>query len=320
MRVSLRVRGAVAMIAVLGVAAGCTDSPTPKAAAVAPTTAAPAPSAAAVDDSCHPRQSLRPTGALPQPKKMPAGSYMAQILRNGRLKVGTSQDTLLFSSRNAFTGKIEGFDVDIARQIAQAIFGDPDKIQFVVTPNDKRIPYLQDGTVDIVAKTMTANCARWQQVDFSSIYYDAGQRVLVSTDSTATGIKDLADKRVCAATASTSLDTLNRLRPKGANIGLPKQSDCLVAFQRNQVDAISTDDTILAGLAAQDPYAKVVGEKFTSEPYGIALPQAHHDFTRFVNGVLEARRADGSWAKTYEKWLGDRFGAIPQPPVAEYRD
>jgi polar amino acid transport system substrate-binding protein len=316
----MRLRILTAAVAVLAVAAGCTDNPpAPRATAAATPAATTAPPAAAVDTSCQPRKSLRPTGALPRPGAMPAGSYMAQIQKQGRLRVGTSQDTLLFSSRNPITGKIEGFDVDIARKITQAIFGDPDKIQIIVTTNDKRIPYVTGGTVDIVAKTMTMNCARYKQVDFSSVYYEAGQRVLVSKDSTATGIADLAGKKVCAASGSTSLDNLARLKSPPITVGLPTQADCLVAFQRNQVDAVSTDDTILAGMAAQDPYARIVGERFTEEPYGLAISKDHPEFTRFVNAVLAEQRTGGGWQQTYRTWLG-RFGAAPTPPTAQYRD
>jgi polar amino acid transport system substrate-binding protein len=76
---------------------------------------------------------------------------------------------------------------------------------------------------------------------------------------------------------------------------------------------------ILAGLAAQDPYAKVVGGRFTEEPYGMAMSNEHPEFTRFVNAVLAKNQADGSWKSTYTKWLGEQFGAAPQPPTAEYK-
>jgi polar amino acid transport system substrate-binding protein len=82
------------------------------------------------------------------------------------------------------------------------------------------------------------------------------------------------------------------------------------------VDAISTDDTILAGMAAQDPYAKVLDERYTEEPYGMAISKKHPEFTRFVNAVLAKAKQDGTWASTYKKWLG---GTAPQPPVAQYK-
>ncbi|MFI5892320.1 glutamate ABC transporter substrate-binding protein [Actinoplanes sp. NPDC051513] len=303
--------------------AGCAgdSSPLPSASGRATTgTQAPgqAPAQAAPDKSCNPRASLKPTGTLPQPGHMPAGSYMAEIQKRGRLILGTSQDTLLFSSRNPFTGKVEGFDVDMGRQIAQAIFGDPDKIQIKVIAYDKRVSSAMDGSVDIVADTMTANCARWKDVNFSSIYYEAGQRVLVSSDSTAKGMDDLGGKKVCAASGSTSYDNIAAAPSKPIAVAKAAFGDCLVSFQQNEVDAISTDDTILAGMAAQDPYAKVVGPKFTQEPYGMAMSQKHPEFTSFVNAVLAKNRANGTWTATYKKWLG-AFGAAPAPPAAEYR-
>jgi polar amino acid transport system substrate-binding protein len=299
--------------------AGCrgVSAPVPGSTAAAATPGAGAP-AATPDTSCNPRASLKPSGALPQPGHMPAGSYMAKIQKQGRLVLGTSQDTLLFSSRNPFTGKVEGFDVDMGRQIAQAIFGDPDKIQIKVIAYDKRVSSAVDGSVDIVADTMTANCARWKDVNFSSIYYDAGQRVLVSSNSAAKSIEDLGGKKVCAASGSTSLDNIGKVKSKPIPVAKPAFGDCLVAFQQNEVDAISTDDTILAGMAAQDPYAKVVGQPFTKEPYGMAMSPEHPEFTKFVNAVLEKNRENGTWAATYKKWLG-AFGAAPAPPAAEYK-
>ncbi|GIF22505.1 polar amino acid transport system substrate-binding protein [Actinoplanes tereljensis] len=285
-------------------------------------TAQPAPetstSAPAADTSCNARASLRPSGALPEPGRMPAGSYMATIQKRGRLILGTSQDTLLFSSRNPFNGQVEGFDVDMGRQLAQAIFGDPNKLQIKVIGYDKRVSSVRDGDIDVVADTMTANCSRWKDVNFSTIYYEAGQKVLVSKDSSAKKIEDLGGKKVCSAAGSTSYLNIQAVSTKPIAVAKPAFGDCLVAFQQNEVDAISTDDTILAGMAAQDPYAKVVGEKFTEEPYGMALSQNYPEFTRFVNAVLEKNRANGTWTATYNKWLGS-FGTAPKPPAAQYR-
>jgi polar amino acid transport system substrate-binding protein len=310
----------VATTAILAAVAGCSgdDSPLPSSTLGQAAPATTAPAQAAPDTSCNPRASLKPAGALPQPGHMPAGSYMAEIQKKGRLVLGTSQDTLLFSSRNPFTGKVEGFDVDMGRQIAEAIFGNPDKIQIKVIPYDKRVSSAADGSVDIVADTMTANCARWKDVNFSSIYYEAGQRVLVSSDSPAKRIEDLGGKKVCAASGSTSLGNIGKIASKPIPVAKATFGDCLVAFQQNEVEAISTDDTILAGMAAQDPYAKVVGPKFTQEPYGMAMSKDHPEFTQFVNAVLAKNRANGTWTATYNRWLGD-FGTAPAPPVAQYR-
>jgi polar amino acid transport system substrate-binding protein len=318
MRTRLITAAAVAVV-VTGLA-GCSGDSSPPASTAQPSAGTPAPGAAAKapDTSCKPRASLRPSGALPAPGRMPANTYLAQIQKRGRLVLGTSQDTLLFSSRNPFTGEVEGFDVDMGRQIAQAIFGDPNKIQIKVIPRAKRVEFASDGTVDIVISTMTANCARWKDVNFSTIYYESGQKVLVSTESKAKEIEDLGGKRVCSAAGSTSYDNIGAVPTKPIPVAMASFGDCLVAFQRNQVDAISTDDTILAGMAAQDPYAKVVGRAFTQEPYGMAMSAAHPEFTRFVNAVLDQNRANGTWTKTYQKWL-ESLGPAPKPPAAQYR-
>ncbi|WP_236718183.1 glutamate ABC transporter substrate-binding protein [Actinoplanes sp. TFC3] len=312
---------AAAGIALVALLAGCSADAEGPSDLARPSTPAPGSTTAPetpVDTSCNPRASLRPTGSLPAPGKMPAGSFMRKIQEQGYLNLGTSQDTLLFSSRNAFTGSIEGFDVDMGRQVAEAIFGNPDKIKITVIPYAERSEAVAKGSVDLVADTMTATCERWKDTSFSTVYYDAGQKVLVSKTSPAKSIDDLGGQKVCAATGSTSLENIAQAASEPKAEARPTFGECLVAFQRNEVAAISTDDTILAGLAAQDPYAKVIGPAMSKEPYAMAISEDHPDFTRFVNAVLERNRANGTWRKTYDRWLGD-FGKAPQPPAAEYR-
>jgi polar amino acid transport system substrate-binding protein len=262
------------------------------------------------------RRSYRPQGPLPAPEQMPDGTTMARIAARGRLVVGVDQNTYLFGFRDPNSGDIVGFDIDIAREVARAIFGDPGRIQLVAISYADRIPKVSDGTVDMVADTMTVNCDRWTKVNFSTVYFDAGQRVLVPRDSTVSGIGDLGRKRVCAAKGSTSLQNVQNASSQPIPVGVEDWTDCLVMLQQGQVDAISTDDTILAGLAAQDPFTKIVGAPFTSEPYGLAIAQANVDFVRFVNGVLQHLRDAGGWSAIHQRWLG----SPGTPPAAEYRD
>ncbi|MEU4428022.1 glutamate ABC transporter substrate-binding protein [Actinoplanes sp. NPDC024001] len=312
-----RTRPVLALLAVAGLlaAAGCTASDSPR--PVPPPESAPVSLAPefARDTTCEPERSLRPSGALPAPGRMPADSRMAEIVRNGRLVLGTSQDTLLFSSRNPRTGQVEGFDVDMGRQIAAALFGDPKKLQIKVVPHAERTAWVRNGKVDLVINTMTANCERWQEVDFSTVYYVAGQRVLVAEGSGIDSLDELGGQKVCAAVGSTSLENIAKVPSKPIPVSKPGFGECLVAFQQNEVAAISTDDTILAGLKAQDPFAKIVGARLTKEPYAIAISKEHPEFTRFVNQVLERMRQDGTWARIHQKWLG----TTTQPPAAEYR-
>jgi polar amino acid transport system substrate-binding protein len=266
--------------------------------------------------ACDPTASLRPTGPLPPAGQLPAGSTMARIQAKGRLIAGVDQNSYLMGFRNPFSGELEGFDVDLAREVARAIFGDPGAIQFTVLTSEQRIPALEEREVDIVVRTMTATCERWQKVNFSTVYLQAGQRVLVPSNSDVTGIESLGGKRVCATKGSSSLANVATAASRPVPVSVPNWTDCLVMLQQGQVDAISTDDTILAGFAAQDPYTKVVGPQFTAEPYGMAFPKADEDFVRFVNALLERLRADGTWARIHQRWLGDP----PAPPAAVYRD
>src|SRR5438105_307817 len=149
--------------------------------------AAPAPS----PPPCDPQASLRPQGPLPAPGQMPVGTFMRAIQDRGRLIVGVDQTTLLFGYRDPVTGTIEGFDIDMLREVARAIFGNPDAIEFKAATSAQRIPLVKTGAVDIVASLVTMTCDRWQDVDFSSVYYLAHQKVLVRSGSGIAGVADL---------------------------------------------------------------------------------------------------------------------------------
>lgn len=272
-------------------------------------TSAPAP---ACDD---PVASYAPV-PLPQPGAMPAGTTMADIQARGVLRVGVSADTVLMGSRNPLTGQIEGFDIDVARAVAQAVFGDADRIQFRVITASQRIPVLADHEVDLVVRAFTITCARWEQIAFSSEYYHAGQKVLVERGSAATSLDDLAGSRVCAPAGTTTLTRLEDY-PNVTAVPADTHTACLALFQQGQVDAITGDDTVLAGLAVQDPYARVVGEAISDEPYGVGVAADQVDLVRFVNAVLESTKADGRWASSYQTWLAV-LGAAPAPPVGDF--
>ena len=269
-------------------------------------------------------KSYAPAATLPTPGQMPAGSTMDKIRKRGRLIAGVSADTLLLGARNPVSGQIEGFDIDMLRGVSQAIFGDPNKVELRVITAAERLPALQDGSVDIVARNMTITCTRWEDIAFSSEYYRSGQKVLVRLgEKTESGgsvksIQDLAGKKVCAPNGSTSMEKLRTFEGVEA-VGADTHTGCLVLFQQGAVDAITGDDTVLAGLASQDPYADVVqAPAFTAEPYGLGVNQANVDFVRFVNGVLEDMRADGRWTKSYNTWLADSLGKAPAPPQPVY--
>ncbi len=198
------------------------------------------------EEDCDPTASLRPNSSVPP------GSTMAKIKERGHLIVGVDQNTYLFGFPDPETGKLSGFDIDIARKIAEALLGNADAVHFKAISSAERIDALRNGDVDIVVRTFSITCDRLEDINFSTVYYVAGQRVLVPVGSTARGLSDLGDKRVCAAKDSTSLRNIAASRPRPIPVAVDDWSDCLVLLQQGQVDAISTDDSILAGLRAQD--------------------------------------------------------------------
>jgi len=278
------------------------------------------PEAPAAQSCSDPTASLRP-GALPAPNALPAGSTMAKIRAKGKLVVGVDQNTFKFGFRNPESGNVEGFDIDMAKQVATAIFGTPSALQLRILTSAQREPALRNHEVDIVIRTMSITCDRLEYTDFSSVYYEAKQKVLVKGASGIKGPDALGDKKVCATEGSTSLTKIAGLDPKPVPVQVPNWTDCLVMLQQNQVDAISTDDTILAGLSAQDPFTEILDDPIGDpEPYGMAIPQGATDFVRFVNAVIERMRTDGTWTRLYNTWLAELLGPAPAPPAAKYRD
>ena len=302
-------RALLVVLAASGLALGAA------AAAAAPghpsTVRAPRAVSAAAAGTCDPKaSSLRPAG----PPQVTAGSFMAKIRARGYLIAGVDQSTYHFGFLNPLTGQIEGFDIDMIRAVAQAIFGDPGKVQFKAISDAQRIPDVKDGTVDIVAHTMTITCDRLKDIDFSSVYFDAHQRVLVLRNSSATSLDDLHGQKVCATSGSDSVARISAR--KAIPVQVPYWTDCLVLLQQGEVAAVSTDDSILDGLAAQDPWTKLVGPPLTDEPYGLAISKQHPEFVRFVNGVLQQLRTNGQWAASYRHWIGPQVPSVPQAQYA----
>jgi polar amino acid transport system substrate-binding protein len=322
----MRARVVPALIALVLAAAGCGSPSTPSSSVtVAPIEALPSgaqeATAAPIAESaeCGDREaSLRP-GPQPRPGNMPPGSTMAEIAERGRLIVGVDQNTRPFGFRDPSTGQLEGFDIDVAREIARAIFGDPNRMDPRVVEAGHREAALQSGEVDVVVRTYSITCDRKKIVAFSTTYFNANQKILAVKGSGIDSAAALSGKRVCAVRGTTSLKALLALESKPKVFGVTSWTDCLVMLQQGQVDAISTDDAVLAGLKEQDPNVEVVGDSIAVEPYGIGIKLENKDLVRFVNGVLDEMRADGTWNGLYDKDLL-ALGPSPGPPTPRYQD
>ncbi|MGK2880409.1 MAG: glutamate ABC transporter substrate-binding protein [Mycobacterium sp.] len=265
-------------------------------------------------DECDRTASLRPFT-----NREDQEAAVADIRARGRLIVGLDIGSNLFSFRDPITGEITGFDVDIAGEVARDIFGTPSQVEYRILSSADRIAALEAKQVDIVVKTWTITCERRERVNFSTVYLTANQRILAPQDSAISQPSDLAGKRVCAVKGTTSLKRLQEIRPAPVIVAVVTWADCLVALQQRQVEAVSTDDSILAGLVSQDPYLHIVGPSMNEEPYGIGVNLDNTGLVRVVNATLERIRRDGTWNTLYRKWLTE-LGPAPAPPTARYED
>ena len=248
-----------------------------------------------------------------QVEEFPPDTTMGRIQEAGEIKIGVKYDVPPFGFQNPQSGDIEGFDVDLGRAVAEKLGVEPNFIEAI---SDNRIPFLEDGTVDLVLSTMTINAERDMEIEFSEPYYIATGRILTPQDSDIAGVEDLAGTTVCTALGSTYEETLKEQAPDAELRLVDSYSECLELIQNGAVDAVSTDDVILTGMIIQDDSLKLVeAEPLTTEPYGAGMKDADTEFKEFVDGVLEEYKSDGRWAEAYEKWVGQYTGEDQEPPT-----
>jgi glutamate transport system substrate-binding protein len=246
-----------------------------------------------------------------------AGTTMAALSEAGSITVGTKFDQPLFGLKGP-SGDPEGFDVEIAKIIASELGIDEENIEWTETVSANREPFIENGQVDIVVATYTINDKRKEVVSFAGPYYMAGQSILVLADNDdIESEEDLVGQPVCSVTGSTPAANLKEL---GAEvIETDTYSNCLEPLRSGQVVAVSTDNVILAGLAAQNEGEfKVVGEPFTEEPYGIGLMKDDTEFRNWINDVLEASYEDGRYEEAWNSTAGEVLPYVEPPAPDRY--
>ncbi|MCI2266322.1 glutamate ABC transporter substrate-binding protein [Sediminivirga luteola] len=237
---------------------------------------------------------------------------------NGTLTIGVRFDQPGLGNRPAGADVPEGFDIEIAKLVAAHLGFAPEEIEWVETVSANREPFLQNGTVDLVVATYTINDERKQVVDFAGPYYVAGQDLLVAEDSDIAGPEDLAGTSVCSVDGSTPAQRIAEEYPEADLVTYDVYSKCVTDLQSGSVDAVTTDDAILRGYAAQsDGALKVVGNPFSDEPYGVGLPKDDQVLRDAVNDALDEARDNGYWTEAFEYTLGDSSG-VEQPEVDRY--
>lgn len=251
----------------------------------------------------------------------PEGSTMAALNEAGAITVGTKFDQPGFGLLNPGTNLPEGFDVEIAYLIAAALGIEEDGVTFTETVSANREPYIQNGTVDLVAATYTINDARKELISFAGPYYVAGQDIMVAAGNPEgiEGPDDLAGLNVCSVEGSTPAETMRADYPEANLVLFDVYSKCADALENGQVAAVTTDNVILTSFVAGKPDSfELVGAPFTEEPYGIGLPLEDDEFRNFINDVLEEAFESGAWADAYESTAGAITDTeAPEPPTVD---
>jgi glutamate transport system substrate-binding protein len=242
-----------------------------------------------------------------------ASGVIAKAENEKKLVMGVKADQPGLGLQTGST--YEGFDIEIAKIVAKGLGVEESGIEWKTTVSANREPFLQQGQVDIVVASYTINDERKKVVAFAGPYYVAGQDLLVPTNSTIAGPEDLAGKRVCSVRGSTPAGRIKEEYPQAQLQEQDDYSDCVQAMVGGAFDAVTTDDIILAGYAAQQQYAgkfKVVGKPFSEEPYGIGLAKDDTEGCERINEILKEAAADGSIKAAWDKTLGASGKPAPE--------
>ncbi|MCP1494883.1 putative glutamine transport system substrate-binding protein [Peribacillus frigoritolerans] len=228
---------------------------------------------------------------------------LAQVKEKDKIVFGVKNDTRLFGLKNPSTGEVEGFDIDIAKALAAEILGDENKVEFKEVTSKTRMALLNNGDIDAIVATMTITEDRKKEVDFTDVYFDAGQSLLVKKGSDIKGIDSLKGKKVLAVKGSTSSINIREKAPEAQVLEFENYSEAFAALKSGQGDALTTDDSILYGMADEDPSYELVGGTFTEEPYGIAVKKGNSEFVEELNKALKSLKESGKYDQIHDKWI-----------------
>lgn len=247
----------------------------------------------------------------------------AAMQQRGRVIIGVKDDQPNLGFKDATTNQFSGFDIDIAKQIAAQLGFAPDKIDFKTIPSAGRESAIARGDVDYYVGTFSITDKRKQQISFAGPYYVTGQSILVRSDETAiTGKDTLKGKKVCSVTNSTPIQRVRDLSLTEPNniVEFQNYTQCVDQLRNRQVDAVTTDEAILKGYAAQTPdQLKIVGQPFPTpdtEKYGVGLKKDDAALRNKINDILQASFTDGTWQTIYDGTLG-KSGTAASPPALQ---
>ncbi|ETI70211.1 transporter substrate-binding domain-containing protein [Neobacillus vireti] len=233
-----------------------------------------------------------------------AKNALEQIKSKDKIVIGVKYDTRLFGLKNPSTGEVEGFDIDISKELAKDLVGDAKKVEFKEVTSKTRIPMLNNGDIDAIVATMTISEERKKEADFSDVYFDAGQSLLVKKGSPIKGLEDLKKgTKVLAVKGSTSAINISQKAPDTTVLEFENYTEAFTALKAGKGDALTTDDSILYGMVDQDSNYELVGGTFTDEPYGIAVKKGNEELVDAINSALKKMKENGKYDEIHKKWI-----------------
>jgi glutamate transport system substrate-binding protein len=249
-------------------------------------------------------------------QNFPAGSTMERLAKAGKVRVGAKLDQPLLSQKT-LSGKLEGFDAEIAKIIAGELGIKPDNIEWVETVSTNREPFIIQGKVDFVVASYAINEKRKQVITFAGPYIVGGEDIMVKRGNPL-GIKgpeDLTGKKACSITGSEGIKAINN-HTKATPVGFDVLSKCGEALKTGAVDAVVVTDNHLAGYVSRDPQSfEVLGKPFTDEPWGIGMKKGDVQFCEFVHSALKKAAQDGRYQQAYKASLGQILKHEPKLPA-----
>ncbi|MFD2473955.1 glutamate ABC transporter substrate-binding protein [Amycolatopsis silviterrae] len=259
-----------------------------------------------------------PTYEVAKDVKLDGSAVFTKVKSAGTITIGVKDDQPELGQKDPKTGKFQGFDIEIARMVAAGLGFSEDKIKYTTVDSAAREQAISNGQVDLYVGTYTISDKRKKLVSFAGPYFQAGQDLLVRADDTSiTGPETLKGKKVCSVTGSTPIQRVREKQLTDQIVEFQKYSQCVDKLNTKEVDAVTTDDAILKGYAAQDKDTfKVVGKPFSKEPYGIGLNKDDKVLRGKIDDLLQASIDNGTWKKIYDATLG-KSGAPATPPAIE---
>ena len=236
----------------------------------------------------------------------PAEVYdtVSVIKERGKVIAGVRFDTRLFGLKNSKSGKVEGLDIDIARELAKKILGDETKVELKEVTSSTQIPLLKDEQIDVIIAAMSVTEDRKKEVDFSDVYFYAGQSLLVPKGSPITGLDSLSSNTtVIAVKGSTSVKSIKDKAPEAKVAEYDDYQKAFTALQSEEGDVLTADNSILLGMMREDANYEMVGGLFTNESYSIAIHKGDQKMVDTVNEMLKELKESGEYTKLYEKWI-----------------